>query len=180
MIENIKEFKLNEIIKILNKPNSKELIEIPFKEFKIKYSDKIIGDINIFNSNKGQIIRFTETKDWIRFVKFIVEKNCNNNCNNNYNNCIVLIDFGFQFYKLFEGNEKVILVSHDEIAGTNGARRVEFNMKFREKIKNKNLILNIWSGGVGDEYGGTCTCTDLPCGGGAAVENIFGILNFSL
>lgn len=108
----ITEYKLVDLLKFQNEPSEKELIYKPFEQFTGNETNKIAidGEMNIFDksTNRGVVIRYTNSRDWIRFVKYLVSENAGTD----QDRIVVIIDCGYQFNRLFRNDPKVVVIEY--------------------------------------------------------------------
>lgn len=145
-MEGMTECRLSRLLNFSNVPSAKELVKLPFEEYKA--ARQIVGDINIFESSRGPVIRYTNSKDWIRFVSFIVRKHLEDNADSR-NGAIVVVDCGHQFRRMFAGKEDVLVVEFEDVLKGDGLLA----------SLDRHITLTIWSNvGLIEDY---VSCIDL-------------------
>lgn len=169
-MEGVTECKLIDLIKFTNGSANDEEVDKIFGEYKIK--GKIYGEIDIFKSSKGSVIRYTNSKDWINFINFLIYKNVpvENKTGSDIDNneIIIIVDCGYQFKKLFasQHNNNILVIEFEQMLDNTFLLNLD-----------KHIKLTIWSNvGLIDDYmkqidqinGGLCN-------GGLLGESIIGV-----
>ncbi|ODQ45174.1 hypothetical protein PICMEDRAFT_73952 [Pichia membranifaciens NRRL Y-2026] len=116
-MEGITECRLADILKFSGVPSAKEIVTTPFDEYKA--GRQVAGDINIFESSRGPVIRYTNSKDWIRFVSFIVNRHLEGDKRKG-NGVVLVIDCGYQFRRLFAGKDSILVVEFEDVLKVDG------------------------------------------------------------
>lgn len=104
-----------------------EMVYSAFQEF-LRLNEPL-GEISISMSKRtngdgmGAFVRYTESRDWIRFVKYLVDKSSSSSSSGSSGSSgdggdgvVVIVDCGWQFHRLFREDRRVAVVACEEAA----------------------------------------------------------------
>lgn len=135
----VTECSLLDILKVDNVPNDYELVKSSISEFKDTPTMASDGELHIFESTRGVIIRYTNTKNWIKYVRYMVDKYFNDGK-------IIIVDCGYQFTRLFQNDNRVVVIEYEDMIKDKSENHSVFDL-------DEHVAVTFWSNvGLVDGY----------------------------